>query len=147
MRLLVRKNLIFQKRRKMYLKNKFVQPRRESRLSHTLQSLPKHPCPLFWVKFSSRLVFARFQFPLHPDCYPVTEKFDCGYNVDDVYKLTWPGLEEDMPTAYQFLKNFQITNNQQTAMVIGKTDEGQTDIEAARAWKDANQDVWKAWIP
>jgi len=87
------------------------------------------------------------QFPHHPDCYPVTERFDCGYTVDDVYKLTWPGLEKDMPKAYEFLKNFQITNDQQTAMVIAKTDEGQTDVEAARIWKDANQDTWKAWIP
>ena len=42
---------------------------------------------------------------------PITEKFDCGYPIDDVTKLTWSGLKEDMPKAYEFLENFQITNN------------------------------------
>ncbi|MQF48772.1 hypothetical protein FIM08_02575 [SAR202 cluster bacterium AC-647-N09_OGT_505m] len=85
--------------------------------------------------------------PAHSDCYPVTEKFDCGYAVDDVKKLTWPGLKEDMPKAYEFLENFQITNDQQTSMVITKTDESKTDAEAARLWKDANEHIWKTWIP
>jgi glycine betaine/proline transport system substrate-binding protein len=87
------------------------------------------------------------ELPVHSDCYPVTEKFDCGYHIDDVTKLTWSGLEEDMPKAYEFLENFQITNDQQTTMVIEKTDYSKTDAEAARAWKDANEDIWKTWIP
>lgn len=87
------------------------------------------------------------ELPVHSDCYPVTEKFDCGYHVDEVQKLTWPGLADDMPTANQFLTNFQLTNNQQTEMVILKTDDGKTDAEAAKIWKDANESIWKAWIP
>ena len=54
------------------------------------------------------------ELPSHSDCYPVSEKFDCGYVVDGVQKLTWPGLANSMPIADQFLKNYQLTNNQQT---------------------------------
>jgi len=77
----------------------------------------------------------------------VSEKFDCGYMIDKVKKLTWPGLADGMPAANQFLNNFQLTNNQQTEMVILKTDEGKTDLEAAQTWKDANESIWKTWIP
>ena len=30
-------------------------------------------------------------------------------------------------------------------MVILKTDDGKTDAEAAKIWKDANESIWKAW--
>jgi glycine betaine/proline transport system substrate-binding protein len=81
------------------------------------------------------------------ECYPSGERFDCGWPADDVAKLAWPGLKDDFPKAYEFLKNFNITNAQQNGMVLAVTDGGKDYAEAAQDWLDANEDIWSAWIP
>jgi glycine betaine/proline transport system substrate-binding protein len=87
--------------------------------------------------------------PLTDDCYPAgnADFFECGWPADDVAKLVWPGLNEEFPEVYEFLSNFQMTNAQQNEMVLNVTDNEITPLEAAQAWVDANEDVWKEWIP
>lgn len=74
------------------------------------------------------------------------EAVDCDYPEDVLLKIVWPGLEELAPDAYQFLLNFNYTNDDQVFM-LGKIDEGMSVDEAAQAWIDENEDVWRAWIP
>ncbi len=87
--------------------------------------------------------------PLTDDCYPAgnADDFKCGWPSDDVAKLVWPGLSDELPEVYEFLSNFQMTNAQQNEMVLNVTENEITPREAAQAWVDANEDVWKAWIP
>ena len=87
--------------------------------------------------------------PLTEDCYPAgnADFFECGWPADDVAKLVWPGLNDEFPDVYEFLSNFQMTNAQQNEMVLNVTENEITPLEAAQAWVDANEDVWKAWIP
>ena len=87
--------------------------------------------------------------PLTDDCYPAgnADDFRCGWPTDEVAKLVWPGLKDEFPEVYEFLSNFQLTNNQQNEMVLNVTENGMTPMEAAQAWVDANEDVWSAWIP
>lgn len=81
------------------------------------------------------------------DCYPEGERFDCGYPTDPVAKLIWPGLQEEFPEAYEFLSNFQMTNAQQNEIVLNLADNDLTVRAAAQEWVDANESVWRAWIP
>ena len=81
------------------------------------------------------------------DCYPDGESFNCGYPPDPVAKLIWPGLQEEFPEAYQFLSNFQMTNAQQNEIVLNLAENDLTVRAAAQEWVDANESVWRAWIP
>jgi glycine betaine/proline transport system substrate-binding protein len=81
------------------------------------------------------------------DCYPEGERFDCGYPTDPVAKLIWPGLQEEFPEAYEFLSNFQMTNAQQNEIVLNLAENDLTVRAAAQEWVDANESVWRAWIP
>ena len=82
-----------------------------------------------------------------PDCYPDGDDFGCGFPSDPVAKLVWPGLKDEFPDAYAFLSNFQLTNAQQTAIVLNHEENDLTVRGAAQEWVDANEDIWQEWIP
>ncbi len=81
------------------------------------------------------------------DCYPDGERYDCGYPTDPVAKLIWPDLQDEFPEAYEFLSNFQMTNAQQNEIVLNLTENDLPVRAAAQEWVDANESVWRAWIP
>ena len=81
------------------------------------------------------------------DCYPEGESFNCGFPTDPVAKLIWPGLQDEFPEAYEFLSNFQMTNEQQNEIVLNLTENDLTVRLAAQEWVDANESVWRSWIP
>ena len=56
-------------------------------------------------------------------------------------------LEERHPDVHHFIRQFKMTNEQQTAMVL-EVDVNDRDIEeVVREWMAANEDVWRAWLP
>jgi glycine betaine/proline transport system substrate-binding protein len=72
---------------------------------------------------------------------------DCDYPDDVLFKVANIGLKDTDPETYTFLKNFNYTNDDQIGM-IAKVDSGEmTAEEAAQEWVDANEAVWKAWLP
>ena len=81
------------------------------------------------------------------DCYPEGSNFNCGFPTDIVAKLAWPGLKDEFPEAYEFLSKFQMTNAQQNEIVLNLTENDLTVRQAAQAWVDANESVWRPWIP
>ena len=81
------------------------------------------------------------------ECYPDGSSFNCGFATDTVAKLVWPGLQDEFPEAHEFLSNFQITNEQQNEMVLNLVENDLTVRGAAQEWVDANEAVWRAWIP
>lgn len=62
-------------------------------------------------------------------------------------KIDYPGLAEEAPEAYQFLKNMQLTNEAQIEMIFAIDDMGQSAEEAAQAWVDMNEEIWNTWLP
>ena len=81
------------------------------------------------------------------DCYPGGSSYNCGFPTDAVAKLAWPDLKDEFPDAYEFLSRFQMTNEQQNEIVLNLTENDLTVRQAAQAWVDANEAVWRAWIP
>ncbi len=106
----------------------------------------------FWTPHSAftRFDLTRVELPPYSDeCYAKADEggVDCDYPPDELFKILWPGLKEKAPDAYQLLKNMQYTNDDQIQMIAAVEVDGKTPDEAAQAWLDANQDVWKAWLP
>jgi glycine betaine/proline transport system substrate-binding protein len=72
---------------------------------------------------------------------------DCDYPDDVLFKVAYVGLKDEDPEAYAFLQNFNYSNDDQISM-IAQVDSGElTAEEAAQEWVDANEDVWRAWLP
>lgn len=106
----------------------------------------------FWTPHS---VFASFdlvqvQLPAYSDeCYAKAESggIDCAYPSDPLFKIFWSGLKDYAPDAYTFLKNLNYTTMDQIQMIAAVELEDKTPEQAARAWIDSNEAVWKAWMP
>lgn len=106
----------------------------------------------FWTPHSA---FARYdltevKLPEYSDeCYAQADAggVDCDYPPDVLFKIFWSGLKDYAPEAYQFLKNLDLTNEEQISMIAAVELEGKRVEEAARAWLEQNPDRWKAWLP
>ncbi len=72
---------------------------------------------------------------------------DCDYPPDELYKIFWSGLQEYAPEAYTLLKNFNYSTEDQIEMIAAVELDGQAIEEAARAWVEANEETWRAWLP
>lgn len=82
-----------------------------------------------------------------PDCYPDGTNYNCGFPTDTVAKLAWPCLKGEFPEAYEFLSRFNMTNHRQNEIVLNLTENDLTVRQAAQEWVDANEAVWRPWIP
>jgi glycine betaine/proline transport system substrate-binding protein len=88
---------------------------------------------------------------------PAAER-DCGYPEDVLLKAAdagvigddgevHGGLAERLPDVYTFLSNFQLQSADQDAITFDMDVEQMDARDAAQAWVDANEDVWRAWLP
>lgn len=69
------------------------------------------------------------------------------WDKDNVYILGRPGVDEDLPEVVEFFDNAMFTNATIGPLMVAIADSDLDTLEAARAWKDANEDVWADWIP
>lgn len=102
----------------------------------------------FWTPHSafSKYDITEFALPAYSDeCYN-SDAVDCDYPADLLFKIMWDQLEEQAPTAFSILSNFNYTNEDQIFM-LGRMDEGLSVDEAAAEWMAANESVWQGWIP
>jgi len=72
--------------------------------------------------------------------------YACDYADDVLYKAFSAQLEEKDAAAFEFLSNFQWTEEDQNGVALAIND-GTDPLEAGQAWVDANPDVWEAWLP
>ena len=71
--------------------------------------------------------------------------YNCDYPPDVLYKAASAGLEEKNPAAFQFIRNFQLTTEQQNEIAALVDAEGMDAAAAAAQWVEANPDVVAAW--
>ncbi len=72
-------------------------------------------------------------------------KVDCSYPDDPLIKIFNPQLKDNAPEAYNLLKNFNYTFDDQLEM-LRSLEKGLTIEEAAQSWIDAHPDTWQAWL-
>lgn len=106
----------------------------------------------FWTPHSVHAQFDLVQVELPPyseECYAKADSggVDCAYPSDDLFKIVSADLKDRVPDVYQFLKNFNYSTQDQITMIAAVELDGKSAEEAAQAWIDQNEDIWRAWIP
>lgn len=76
-----------------------------------------------------------------------TENIACDYPEDVLFKIFWADLEEEAPVVFEFLSNMTYTTEDQIEMIAAVELDGLTPEEAAAAWVEAHEDVWREWLP
>lgn len=72
---------------------------------------------------------------------------DCDYPEDVLFKAASGMLEEKDPDVFAFLDAFTITTEDQLEMLPAVEIDGEDPAAVAAEWVDANEDVWRAWLP
>lgn len=127
----------------------------EEAILAALDSAASRKDPLLFYFWTPHSVFAKYDLtqvelpPYSDDCYAKADSggVDCAYPADELFKIFSSGLKDVAPEAYQFLKNFNYTTQDQISMIAAVELDGKTPEEAARAWIKDNEATWKAWLP
>ena len=106
----------------------------------------------FWTPHSihAKYDLTRVELPAYSDdCYAEADSggVNCDYPGDDLFKIFWSGLAEAAPDAHALLSTMSYNTEAQIDMIAAVEIEGQSVEEAAQAWLDANESVWRTWLP
>ncbi len=106
----------------------------------------------FWTPHSihAKYDLTRVALPEYSDeCYAEADSggVACDYPGDDLFKIFWSGLAEAAPDAHTLLSNMNYSTEDQIEMIAAVEIDGQSVEDAAQAWVDANEDVWRTWLP
>ncbi len=106
----------------------------------------------FWTPHSvhAKYDLTAVTLPAYSDeCYAKAASggVDCDYPADVLMKIAYPGLKDSNADAYTFLSKMNYSTTDQIAMIAAVDSGGESIEEAARAWIDANEAVWKNWLP
>lgn len=127
----------------------------EQALLAALDSAYSRKQPILFYFWTPHSIHAKYDLvpvklpPYSAECYAkaAAKGVDCDYPDDVLYKIFSKGLSTKAPEVYAFLKNFNYTTADQIAMIAAVELDKKTADEAARAWIDANQAKWQAWLP
>ena len=68
---------------------------------------------------------------------------DCDFLPSRIFKAAWPGMKQKWPAAYNILKDYKLSVDQQQPL-MGEVDvDGKKVEDVVANWIDANQSVWK----
>ncbi|MEW5771948.1 MAG: ABC transporter substrate-binding protein [Thermodesulfobacteriota bacterium] len=141
--------------RNLGLEFRVVSAGSEEALLAALDQAYRERQPLLFYFWTPHAIFVQYDLgevalpPYTAECYaraPIGG-VDCGYPPEALRKVFWSGLKEYSPQAHYLLRNFSYTNEDQISMMALVQFQGMTPEEAARHWVDANEAVWKAWLP
>lgn len=76
------------------------------------------------------------------DKWPAT-----GWARDVTFNYGSPNMLTDHPDAAQLIINSSLSNAEQAGMILAIDVDGRDMDEVVSEWMDANEDVWRAWIP
>ena len=80
------------------------------------------------------------------DCAAETDKCDGDYPEDVLFKVASAKLEAKDANVFKFLKNYQMTTDDQLATLPAVEIDGREAAEVAAEWIAANEAVWSAWF-
>lgn len=63
-----------------------------------------------------------------------------------IFKIGWPGIDDEWPVAARFLRNFKIDNKTQELLMGQIDNEGRDLLEVTAEWLDDNPDVWQPMV-
>ncbi|MFG1707609.1 ABC transporter substrate-binding protein [Nonomuraea sp. M3C6] len=99
-----------------------------------------------WLFSKTDLV--RVNLPAYTEgCDADPKKVACDYPEMDLDKIVSKKFADTGGKAYELVKNFSWTNEDQNAVADDMTNNGMTGEQAAKKWVEANTAKWQAWIP
>jgi glycine betaine/proline transport system substrate-binding protein len=96
----------------------------------------------------SQIELVRVNLPPYEEgCDADLEKVACDYPETPLKKIVSTKFATEGGKAYELVKNFNWTNEDQNAVSDMITNEGMTAEEAAEKWIGENEAKWQAWMP
>lgn len=68
---------------------------------------------------------------------------DCDFLPTRVFKTAWPGMAKKWPAAYEIIKNFQLTTEQQQPLMGAIDVDGKSVESVTKEWVAANESIWR----
>jgi glycine betaine/proline transport system substrate-binding protein len=99
-----------------------------------------------WLQNEIKLVKVNLP-PWTEGCDKDLKKVACdypAYTLNKIIRTEWLTSAGDAAT---FIKNFQWSNADQNSVADAITNKNLSPEDAAKAWIDANQATWQAWLP
>ncbi len=69
------------------------------------------------------------------------------FDLDDIFIMGRPGVAEDLPEVVAFFQNVYWVNETIGPLMVAIGDSNLSTLEAARQWKNENEDIWRGWLP
>ncbi|MEU8142897.1 ABC transporter substrate-binding protein [Nonomuraea sp. NPDC048901] len=104
----------------------------------------------FWTPhwLFDKVDLVRVNLPAYTQgCDADAKKVACDYAELDLDKIVSKKFADTGGKAYDLVKNFNWTNEDQNAVANDMTNAGMTGEQAAKKWVEANTAKWQAWIP
>jgi glycine betaine/proline transport system substrate-binding protein len=96
----------------------------------------------------SQIDLVRVKLPAYTDgCDADLEKVACDYPEYALNKIVSTKFATEGGNAYELVKNFSWTNEDQNLVSDYITNQSMSAEDAAKKWVDENEAKWKAWIP
>lgn len=70
---------------------------------------------------------------------------DCGKPRGPIWKVAWAGMKDKWPGAYAALKDFRISNDDMSQLIVNVDLDGQKIDDVVAGWIKANEGSWQAW--
>ncbi len=97
--------------------------------------------------FLSEVPLVKINLPSYtPGCDAVPDKIACDYPTYDLNKVVSTKFATSGSPAYNLVKNFKWTNEDQNQVAKYIAEDKMSDKAAAKKWVDANPDKVKAWM-
>lgn len=71
--------------------------------------------------------------------------YDCGKPRGPIWKVAWAGMKDKWPGAYAALKDFRISNDDMSQLIVNVDLEGQKIDDVVAGWLKENESNWQAW--
>ncbi|MBO3751319.1 ABC transporter substrate-binding protein [Streptosporangiaceae bacterium NEAU-GS5] len=139
--------------RNTHLPYKVVYSGSEDNLIKAAQAATKNKTPLLMYFYEPQWLFSQLKLvkinlpPYAIGCDADTKTIKCDYPPYLLDKIVSKRFADQGGRAYELVKNFVWTNDDQNSVAYDIAVNKLTDDQAAQKWVEANKIVWQAWIP
>ena len=125
----------------------------EAALIKAAQQATAQKKPLLFYFYEPQWLFAKEKYvriklpPYTAGCDADPKKIACDYPDYDLDKIVSKKFADANSTAYQLIKNFSWTNDDQNLVSDYLTNQGMDADKAAEKWVNEHEATWKPWIP
>ncbi|MEV2238298.1 ABC transporter substrate-binding protein [Micromonospora sp. NPDC049891] len=135
------------------LNYKVVYAGSEASLIKAAQQATAQQKPLLFYFYEPQWLFAKEKYvrvnlpPYTDGCDADPKKVNCDYPDYTLDKIASAKFAETGGAAFEFVKNFQWTNDDQNEVASYIALDGMSARDAAEKWVAAHESTWRAWLP